>query len=330
MVVREAVKYQPQRPSSESLQHQHDSVHRQERKHDGKRSGGSTSRDSEDRHQTQKQASGVIVEKKSHKTARPKKKLFKSRPYTTPPTPYAVLPDFQTVAKSPTEPSIPFHFPHPNYTRSTQEILAGPWVARLHRKLNSLPVQNSKQVSIVFSDSSYADSLLNWLIASQVRLESPIENFIVVCLDKNVFSLLDSRDIPSILVDKAKVLKPNAKFQHDYSSVWIVRMIVYRLINYFGYDVVSYDTDAIPLRNLQPVFDDYQDHDIVGSAGIYPFGLGRIWGFTMCMGVIRFRSTTKMGKFFSFSYKIFAIANSYLGYSVRQVKVCSNENGIFV
>lgn len=95
------------------------------------------------------------------------------------------------------------------------------------------------------------------------------------------------------------VLKLGARFRQvdpEYSYVWIIRMVVYRLINYFGYDVVSYDTDAIPLRNLQPVFDKYRDHDIIGSAGHFPFHLGRAWGFTLCMGVVRFKSNANTGK----------------------------------
>jgi len=290
VLVREAVKYQQQRPSPKYLQN---SVHKHEMSGEA-RSGKSTSeRNSEDRHQVQKQSGSSVV-----KPAKHKKTLFKSRPYTTPPTPYAVLPDFQTVAKSPTEPPIPFHIPHPNYTRTIQDIFSSPWVALLHRKLNTLPVQNTKQVSVVFSDSSYVESLLNWLVASQVILESPIENVIVICLDKDIFSLLDSKAIPSILVDRDVIFKPGVEFEHRYSSVWIVRMIVYRLISYFGYDIVSYDTDAVPLRSLQPIFDKYRDYDIIGSAGIYPFSLGRAWGFTMCMGIVRFRSSARMGEYF--------------------------------
>ena len=214
-----------------------------------------------------------------------------------PPTPNVVLPDFQAIAESPMKPPIPFYFPYPSMTKTPKEMFSGPWVGKLHKKLSSMPLQAVKQVSIVFSDSGYTESLLNWLIAAQVRLKSPLKNVLVICLDEVIFNLLTSNNIPAIIVNKRMVLKPDALLKKaDIDSVWIIRMTVYRMINYFGYDVVSYDADAVPLKNLQPVFEKYEDHDIIGSAGNFPFDLGRAWGFTMCMGVIRFRSSTNTGK----------------------------------
>ncbi len=223
-----------------------------------------------------------------------KRVLFKGRAYTTPHTPYAVLPDFQRLAMSPTKPPIPFHFPHPNLTKAPEEIFSTVWVAKLHKILKSMPSQASKEVTVVFSDSGYTESLLNWLIAAQARLKPPMKNVLVVCLDKDVFDLLNQNKINSILVEKRTILKPSVDVK-KYYHIWIIRMVLYRLINYFGYNVVSFDTDAIPLKSLQPLFDMYQDHDIVGSVGRFPFSLGRAWGFTMCMGVIRFRSSANMG-----------------------------------
>ncbi len=233
--------------------------------------------------------------KKSRSTSR--RVLFKGRAYTTPHIPYAVLPDFQRLAMSPTKPPIPFHFPHPNLTKAPEEIFSTVWVAKLHKILKSMPSQASKEVTVVFSDSGYTESLLNWLIAAQARLKPPMKNVLVVCLDKDVFHLLSQNEISSILVERKAIMKPSLKpEEYSYSHMGVIKMVVLRLVNYFGYNVILYNTDAIPLRNLQPVFEKYMDHDIVGSVGGFPISLGRAWGFTMSTEVIRFKSSGNTGK----------------------------------
>jgi len=194
---------------------------------------------------------------------------------------------------SPTVIALPY-LPHHNKTKILQEILSSRWVAQLHEKLKSLPVKRTKQVSIVFSDFG-CEVLLNWLIASQVRLLFPLRNLVVVCLDEGTFHILDSRDIPSVLADRARVLKPGVQLG---SNIFIstLKLIVCRLVNHFGYDAVLYDADAIPLRTLQPVFAKYSSSDIIGSVGSHPYSLRRAWGFTMSMGVVFFRSSADMGK----------------------------------
>ena len=212
--------------------------------------------------------------------------------------PYATSPTTTTTR--------PIHYlPRPNKTTLLlQEILSSSWVAQLHERLKCLPVQRTKQVSIVFSDFGI-EVMLNWLIASQVRLLSPLRNLVVVCLDEDIFHILNSREIPSILVDSTLVLKPNSSAMvlkpgvpsgKDNSFVSTLKLVVCRLVNYFGYDVVSYDTDAIPLRNLQPVFEKYSRSDVIGSVGSHPQDLKRAWGFTMSMAVVFFRSSANMGE----------------------------------
>ena len=215
----------------------------------------------------------------------------------TPSNPNMLVPGSQSMREG-TKLFDPFNFVHGNVVKSPNEIFSSPWLIRLQEMLGSLH-NPSKPVSVVFSDSEYVDSLLNWLIASQVRIEPPLRNLIVVCLDKIVFSMLDHRDISSILIDPAMILNTNAGegIKKKYSYILIVRLVVYRIITYFGYDVVSYDTDAILMKNLQPLFEKYQDSDIIGSASNYPFDLGRLWGFTLCMGVIRLRSSPNSGTY---------------------------------
>lgn len=222
------------------------------------------------------------------------KLIFKGRPNTPAPSPRTpISPVFQPTPDHVTRPMRPPHFFNHDVVKTTEEILANPWVTELR---SLLAKSQAKQVSIVFSSSDYLESLLNWLIAAEIQTSPPIDNIIVFCLDRDVFDVLNPKDVPSIYVDPKTVANTTQKFSHRYSFiVWVVRFVVFRLINYYGYDVVSYDSDAIVLKNPQKLFDEHVYSDIVSSAGSYPFKLGRRWGFTVCLGVVLFRSTPKTG-----------------------------------
>lgn len=179
--------------------------------------------------------------------------------------------------------------------RTTDEILRSRWVVRLKEMLNVLGT-GRHQVSVVFGDYSYLENVLNWLIAATVKLQPPLDlkNVIVFCLDEEIFSAFNKRGIHCILLDpQTVVLSSTAK--PDATHIWITRMVVYRLINMFGFDVVGYDSDAILLRNPQDLLDRHQDSDIISSAGKFPRDLAKAWGFTVCMGVVFFRSTPRTG-----------------------------------
>ena len=82
------------------------------------------------------------------------------------------------------------------------------------------------------------------------------------------------------------------------SYIWVTRLVVYRLINYFGHDVMGYDSDTLILRNPEGLLKDleHKNSDIIGSAGKFPWTLWHARGFTVCMGVVLFRSTSRTGK----------------------------------
>ena len=159
----------------------------------------------------------------------------------------------------------------------------------------SLP-KTGKQVSAIFGNYDYLESVLNWLIAAQVRLEPPLTDIIVFCLDARTHDVLSQRNIPSVYVDQSTVFQSSAVY------FWITRLVVFRLVNYFGHDVMAFDSDAIVLKNPRELLKKHELSDIVGSAGTYPQDLGRQWKFTVCMGVILFRSTPRTGELYSRGY----------------------------
>ncbi len=67
-----------------------------------------------------------------------------------------------------------------------------------------------------------------------------------------------------------------------------------RLLNYWGYDVANFDSDAILLKNPLPLFysEEYASSDVIGTFGGSLSGaLHNKWGVVVCMVVIFLRST---------------------------------------
>lgn len=186
------------------------------------------------------------------------------------------------------------HFPHSGAVR--ESVLTAPWVPILQTTLHNM---SSKRLNIVVSDGKFKSVLLNWLVASLVKLPHPLENIVIIALDSDLHTLLEERGIISVYIDPKTVVSTNLKKKGLLYHIWITRLTVYRLVSHWGYDIAMFDTDAILLQNPTDLFDSYGDVDIVGSAGTYPFPLGKKWGLTLCMGVVLFRHTHRTGKTFN-------------------------------
>lgn len=201
-------------------------------------------------------------------------------------------------------------FAHGEAVKSYESIIEAPWVFSLQSLLNEMNkhqaslagtnpsiwehVPPRNQVTVIVGNTNYTLSLLNWLVSAFIKTIPPLENVIVICLDKTLHTLLNKKDIPSVYVDPETVIR--GKMHTRSSHIWITRCTVYRLLNHWGYDVTAYDTDAIVLNNLQPILDAHLDSDIVASSGTYPFQLGVRWGLTLCMGVILIRRSSSTGE----------------------------------
>ena len=79
-------------------------------------------------------------------------------------------------------------------------------------------------------------------------------------------------------------------------QIHIVRLTFFRLINHWGYDIVMYDSDAVVLKNPQLLFEANAGVELVGSAGKGPESIGRVWGRTICTGVLLMRSSPYLGE----------------------------------
>ena len=56
------------------------------------------------------------------------------------------------------------------------------------------------------------------------------------------------------------------------------------------------DSDALIMKDIQPLLDHYDNSGIVASTGFYPGSLHKMWNTSLCMGVALFKATPSTGK----------------------------------
>ena len=188
-----------------------------------------------------------------------------------------------------------FHFTLPGPVgvfRPVPEVLNASWVWPLLKFLSSV---DSKQITLVLANTAYQEVLLNWLISATVVVEPPIENILVVSLDRILYRMLQQKGIDTIYVEYTSILNDGHRFSRYFEQIMMIRLGFMRLINRLGYDCAMYDIDAIILKNPQPLYEKYKS-DIVGSRGALPKQLLKRWHVTICIGAVFIRSNPKTGK----------------------------------
>ena len=186
----------------------------------------------------------------------------------------------------------PFHFPLPLYSQEKEELLASPWVSQLQAFLRGV---RGNQISMVTASVEHQDVLLNWLISASLVASPPLQDILVLTLDKSVLHLISRRNISTLYVSEEMVVRPSANVTRRFSQIHVVRLSVLRLLNHYGFSVVNYDCDAIVLRNPQSIFDGHRDADLIGTFGKGPGHLYSKWGITLNTGVMLLRSNPKIG-----------------------------------
>ena len=174
-----------------------------------------------------------------------------------------------------------------------EQIMQFRWVRKLYFFLTM--VDRRFPIAIVASNSKYTDALLNWLIASVVKLKDPIKNILVLSLDSSLQNLLRMRRIDFLYVLPSTLANIKHSKHEAMKQAEVVRLTVMRILNHWGFDVVNYDSDAVILRNPQPIYDRYPGSDVIGSAGTFPNKMYMKWGVTVCMGVVMLRATNRTG-----------------------------------
>ena len=181
--------------------------------------------------------------------------------------------------------------PFAKYTRPGEELLRQDWTKQLQQFLRGC--SRDSPVSVVAANYLYRDVVINWLVVARLKVEPPLENILVISFDSALHELMQSVGIPSIGVFSESMLL--RKGDYNFKELFVARVTVLRMINYFGYDVAHYDSDAIIQKNLNPLYSNHSDSDVIGSTGTFPGAVKRKWGFTLCMGAILFRSSPRTG-----------------------------------
>ena len=182
--------------------------------------------------------------------------------------------------------------PHDVY-KPVSEVMQAEWVDPLLTILDKFS-KRSKQVTLVVANHAYQDVLLNWLISAVVVAKPPIENILVVALDKQLYDVLLKRQVPSIFVPSYSILNMKHRFSRYFEIIMMIRLGFMRLINWLGFDCAMYDIDAVILKNPQPLYEKDKS-DIIGSRGELPKQLMRKWRVSICIGAVFIRSNKRTG-----------------------------------
>ena len=188
-----------------------------------------------------------------------------------------------------------FTFPQPIALKSKESIINSKWFMHLRNILSNWP---SRYILTLSSNSAYKEVLLNWLISAVVNAQVILDNVLVIAFDEEIYQLLAERGITSVHIPFEDILSVDvANRAPIFTKIMMARLAVIRLINYWGFDVVHFDSDAIVLRNPLSLFELHQDSNIVGSLGKFPPQLRVEWGATMCAGLVMFRNTRQTGMY---------------------------------
>ena len=182
--------------------------------------------------------------------------------------------------------------PVPNYTRPI--TMETEWVSDLYRAVKQL---QGKQVTLLVCDKGYLDVLVNWLAHAILYASHPVDSILIIAFDTYTYHLLHHKGFHSVYIPLDTVISPEVPPSvKRLRRMWITRLTFIRLINYWGYSVLVIDTDALMIRNIQPLLDKFDTSDIIASGGSHPTGYSRKWKApTMCMGFILIKCSPATG-----------------------------------
>ena len=166
------------------------------------------------------------------------------------------------------------------------------WVCNLYRGVKQL---KGRQLTLLVCNSQYLDITINWLAHSVLYAFHPVSRILIIAFDSLTYHVLHSKGFHSVYILPEDVVDSSTKQGH--SHIWVTRMTIVRLLNYWNYSVLEFDGDAIMMRNIQPLLDKFANSDIIASPGTFPTNLTKKWKApTLCMGVILIKCSPAIGK----------------------------------
>ena len=199
-------------------------------------------------------------------------------------------------------PSLPdiYTLPFRNFLKSREELEKVEWLATLHNYLLTLNKSVSPHLNVVNGDYKHRYVMENWIVAAVTKLNPPLHNVLVLSLDKQLCDYISSGNRTGSLDVTCIVASVNSTFSSEVGEYWITgtmtRPVTLSLINYWGYDVATYDSDAVLMKNPQELYEDHPNTHLISSASQWPGYLGNPWGFTLCTGAMLLRTSSAMGE----------------------------------
>ena len=193
--------------------------------------------------------------------------------------------------------SVPKSLPYHKYVKRPDDIQRALWITQLYHFLKSLNHSISPHVNMVLGDSHHMDLVMNWIIAAHVRLDPPLHNIMVISIDQKLCDLLVLKKVPVTCITILPETFLASTGPESYQQGIKTRLLVLRLINFWGYDVASYDSDAVLLRNPQHLYDSYPDVQLFAGSVRHPPDVVAQWGFTVCGGTLIVRSHPSTGMY---------------------------------
>ena len=178
----------------------------------------------------------------------------------------------------------------PDYTKPIS--MDTRWVRDLRHAVKQL---TGRQVTLLVCDKNYLEVLVNWLIHSILYASQPAESILIVAFDSFTHRVLQSKGFHSVYIAPDAVINsnPTSKFL---AYIWVTRLTIIRMLNHWNYNVFVIDSDAIMMKNIQPLLDKLNTSDIIASGGYFPPKYHDKWNApTMCMGTILIKSSPATG-----------------------------------
>ena len=186
-----------------------------------------------------------------------------------------------------------------SHLKKRELLVKTEWISELYTFLQTLDKSVSPHVNLVFGDYNHRHLVMNWITAALKILQPPLHSVMVLSLHHSLCDYLKARTLPltCITVTPDSLYTFPKSDEVHYGRGLMVRFPVFRLINYWGYDVAAYDCDAVLLRNPQVLYNEWQQVDVFSSSGMFPFDVSRSWGFTLCGGTLLFRASPAAGNY---------------------------------
>ena len=172
-------------------------------------------------------------------------------------------------------------------------LMDSKWVCDLYHEVKQM---QSKQLTLLICNKSYLEVLVNWFAQAVLHAHYPVDSILIIATDSFTQDVMHRKGIHSVFISTDAVFNPSEV--PGSKPIWMTKLTVIRLLNHWNYNVLAFDTDALMLKNVQPLLDKFSTSDIVASSTKYPYECSKKWKApTMCMGAILFKSSPATGSF---------------------------------